>query len=453
MKRVRVVIGAAFGDEGKGLVTDYLSKDWADMVVRFNGGAQAAHTVKKDNGVEHVFGHFGSGTLNNIPTYLSSYFVVNPDLFLKELAVLENKGVTPVVYVNENCYVTTFIDVLINQLVEDYRGNGKKHGSCGVGFNETITRCLHDQFNITVGDILHDMDAAIDTLIDVIEVYAVHRLSELAVPLDYETEYSKKIDPDSAVHKTIDIFKEFLSHVIVVGQSDEFLLATVDNIVFEGAQGLLLDEMHEWFPHVTRSRTGTTNVAALLKTHTLDSVDIYYITRAYTTRHGAGPFPKECDLPEYSIIDITNVANPFQGTLRYGYLDVSLISQSICDDIENYNDAITDAIIQNTNITLVITCIDQVEPNVYYYDMEGRCRKDSVHMFVSYVSEALQMPILLNASAITPKRMKWYSNTSCDNMVCVPIIPAIEDTATDAYFDSVPVRTKKIYTNNRITHA
>lgn len=84
----RVVIGANFGDEGKGLVTDWLCAQGAGVVVRFNGGAQAGHTVETPEG-RHVFHHLGSGTFCNVPTYLSQYFICNPILFLHELERLQ----------------------------------------------------------------------------------------------------------------------------------------------------------------------------------------------------------------------------------------------------------------------------------------------------------------------------------------------------------------------------
>ena len=83
--RARAVIGSNFGDEGKGLVVDYLCKTGGEVVVRFNGGAQAGHTVVTPEGLRHVFRHFGSGTLYGVPTFLSQFFIVNPIIFFHEL--------------------------------------------------------------------------------------------------------------------------------------------------------------------------------------------------------------------------------------------------------------------------------------------------------------------------------------------------------------------------------
>ncbi len=98
MKSAKVVIGANFGDEGKGLVTDYFSAQENSIVVRFNGGAQAGHTVVRPDGVSHVHGHFGSGTLNGSPTYLSRHFVSHPHWFYEELELLKKIGIEPKVY-------------------------------------------------------------------------------------------------------------------------------------------------------------------------------------------------------------------------------------------------------------------------------------------------------------------------------------------------------------------
>lgn len=82
-RRADVVIGSAFGDEGKGLITDVLAAKNAGetLVVRFNGGAQAGHTVTTPEGQRHVFSHIGSGTFTGSATFLSRFFVVNPILF------------------------------------------------------------------------------------------------------------------------------------------------------------------------------------------------------------------------------------------------------------------------------------------------------------------------------------------------------------------------------------
>ena len=97
MRTASVVVGAGYGDEGKGLATDWLcARHEADVLaVRFNGGAQAGHTVQTPDGQRHVFSHFASGTLAGADTYLSRYFVCHPMLFTQEREALREKGFRP----------------------------------------------------------------------------------------------------------------------------------------------------------------------------------------------------------------------------------------------------------------------------------------------------------------------------------------------------------------------
>jgi adenylosuccinate synthase len=112
--------------------------------------------------------------------------------------------------------------------------------------------------------------------------------------------------------------------------------------IFEGAQGLLLDEERGEFPYVTRSRTGLHNVRRLLREadmHDRRTVEAYYVTRAYATRHGQGPLPNELDGDSDYFFDSsytqgeTNTPNPHQGHLRYAKLDVERVGKEIKEDI------------------------------------------------------------------------------------------------------------------------
>ena len=95
MSNVKVIIGANYGDEGKGLMTDYFAaeakrKEEFCLVVMGNGGAQRGHTVSTPEGIRHVFHHFGSGTFSGVRTYFPEYFIVNPMVFKKEFTELKN---------------------------------------------------------------------------------------------------------------------------------------------------------------------------------------------------------------------------------------------------------------------------------------------------------------------------------------------------------------------------
>ncbi len=110
------------------------------MVVRFNGGCQAGHTVVTPDGLRHVFSHFGAGTLAGVPTFLSQYFICNPIFDPTTL------------YAHPNCLVTTFADMIINQRLEEKRGKAR-HGSVGLGISETIERSFLPELKITMADL------------------------------------------------------------------------------------------------------------------------------------------------------------------------------------------------------------------------------------------------------------------------------------------------------------
>lgn len=296
----RVVIGASFGDEGKGLTTDYLcSQQGAGIVVRFNGGSQAGHTVIMD-GDRHVFRHFGSGTLRGVPTYLSSFFVCNPILFFEERAQLIDLGYHPEVYAHPDCLITTFADMIINQMKEEKRG-GKRHGSCGVGFHETIVRSQLPELKITMADLWNGHVGLEEQLVEICDKYSKFRIGQAC-------------ETDVYLKSFIECCDHFAQCVNPLG------IAQCKDPVFEGAQGLLLDQNNkEFFPHVTHSSTGMTNVDALCAQAGIDKQEIYYVSRTYLTRHGAGPLPGEDD--SMSFEDETNHPTHFQGRLRFAPLD------------------------------------------------------------------------------------------------------------------------------------
>lgn len=345
MKNARVIIGSGYGDEGKGLATDYFSQDWADLCVRFNGGGQAGHTVHRE-GISHVFSHFGSATLQGIPTYLGPRFVVNPWVFKKEHEELLSKGIKPEVYVHPECYITHLPDVLLNRFIEEFRGKNR-HGSVGVGFNETITRC-YDQ-EMPSKDINY-----IDSLGDVVFNYFYQRLIDLGMPDITARDHfnSLKRNYNHIFQETCKVFEYFRNNTRLMYLSG---LKEYDNVIFEGAQGLKLDEFEGQFPYVTRSRTGLGNVKRifdLIWESERVNVDVHYITRSYTTRHGAGPLENEEDLPEW-VVDSTNRPNAFQGSLRYAPIEnIEDVFGGVIKDFMGY-------VQLHWNMDFLVTCQDQ----------------------------------------------------------------------------------------------
>jgi adenylosuccinate synthase len=324
----KAVIGLMYGDEGKGITTDYVASQTPNpIVVRFSGGHQAGHMVHH-NGVRHVFSNFGSATLRGIPTYWSKYCTVDPTAVLNEYDVLKENGINPTLYIDPECPVTTPFDKHYNQNAESTLA----HGTCGVGFGATIEReenhrhlIFQDLFNPTV----------------------------LAIKLKMIKEYYHNVDLSK---KLIDSFIIDCRDMLNIVKCKTYSITTGYNVIYEGSQGLLLDKDIGFFPHVTRSNTDDTNIKKIdgLMNYTFDH-EFYLVTRAYQTRHGNGPMTNE-DLGDNGIEvnpTDTNKDHPYQGKFRRTILDLDLLKYA-------YNNIIS---IRACTHHLVITCLDHVEGN------------------------------------------------------------------------------------------
>jgi len=356
------VIGANYGDEGKGLITDYLVRQARpDYVVRFNGGAQAGHTVVTElDNQRHVFKYIGCVSFVGVPTILSEHFIVNPILFNYELASLDGR-VNVRVMVDERALVTTPFDMLINQTIERARG-GAKHGSCGVGINETVTRSEREGFALRVQD-LTDTNRLRQKLETIRESHVPQRIMTFGFTReeaeDLMTELRTAVYVDAFIAECV----EFLKEVQLIDWIGE--LRSNGSVVFEGAQGLALDEHAKDFPHVTRSRTGLTNVVRLSHQLGIKTLKPVYVTRAYLTRHGNGPLKNELlngDYPRkpYRLInEKTNVDNEHQGRFRYAYLDIDALVERVKADVKW-------ASMRELKLepAIAVTCLDQVDEQV-----------------------------------------------------------------------------------------
>ncbi len=354
-----VVIGANFGDEGKGLLTDFIAARDPDhsLVVRFNGGAQAGHTVVTPDGRRHVFSHFGSGTLSGCPTYLSRFFIVNPLLFLKEWRQLAELKAYPQIAIDADCLVTTPFDVFINQLKELQRGN-TRHGSCGAGINETVTRCLRAPDFMTRASEFSDLKTLREKLFKLSESWLPARTIELNLD-DQSQNSAEALTFLAAIPDIIDQYisdvRRMLRYATISTCSPS--TAEYSTIIFEGAQGLLLDEDRiDGYPHLTRSKTGLFNVLYLAPRMGIEQLQVTYMTRTYLTRHGAGPLIGERS--DWAFADETNVTNRFQGTLRFAPLAVDALNHSITLDLASARRMSSLAI----DAGIGITCADQINP-------------------------------------------------------------------------------------------
>lgn len=390
MTTISAIIGANFGDEGKGCLVNKLSKP-DTLIVRYNGGAQAGHTVKLPGGKKHVFSHFGSGSFQGAATYLSQYFVVNPLLFAKEHLRLRDKGVSPRVFVNMDAPVTLPYDMMLNQSLENKRGDGR-HGSCGIGFHETLYRNKIPLCALKVEDLLYIEDH-IPRIKFMIEEWFEGRVDELE--LRHDTKMLEWLHSEDIFKHWLADVKYFKEHIEIVSDN---IIGVQKHIIFEGAQGLAISKDHRFFPHVTDSFTGLTNIIQLLESAGVNnSINVYYVTRPYFTRHGAGPLPYEETELAYNIIDETNVSNAWQGSLRYSYLDIDFLKESVQGDIDR-------AYLTHTcpplNCTLAMSCTNHIkEDGIVHYrhgnHKDGLLKQDPMQYFLNTVlPRNLGMPVI-----------------------------------------------------------
>lgn len=282
-----VVLGTQWGDEGKGKIVDLLTEQ-AAAVVRFQGGHNAGHTLVID-GKKTVLHLIPSGILrNNVLCLIGNGVVLSPDALIKEMNELETSGVAvrERLRLSPACPLILSYHTALDQARELARGNAKI-GTTGRGIGPAYEDKVSRR-GLRVGD-LKDFDAFSGKLKEVMEYH------------NFVLEYYYKVEPvsyESVLADCRDFAKTLLPLVVDVTAKLHELRKQGANIMFEGAQGSLLDIDHGTYPYVTSSNTtaGGASTGSGFGPLYLDYV--LGITKAYTTRVGSGPFPTElhCDI-------------------------------------------------------------------------------------------------------------------------------------------------------------
>lgn len=277
-----VILGTQWGDEGKGKIVDLLT-DQVSAVVRYQGGHNAGHTLVID-GEKTVLHLIPSGILReNVMCYIGNGVVLSPEALIKEVGGLEARGV-PVrerLRISPACPLILPYHVALDQARENARGEAKI-GTTGRGIGPAYEDKVSRR-GLRVGDLFHR------------ERFA----AKLGEVLDYHNFVLKnyyKVEPidfQKTLEEALD-FADWLKPLVtdVTARLHE-LRRQGANIMFEGAQGTLLDIDHGTYPYVTSSNTtaGGTSTGSGVGPLYLDYV--LGITKAYTTRVGSGPFPTE----------------------------------------------------------------------------------------------------------------------------------------------------------------
>lgn len=321
MRRAVIVQGLGFGDEGKGATVDFVARELsADLVIRYCGGSQAGHNVALPDGRRHSFSQFGSGTLTGSATYLSEHMIVHPPAMHREaehLRDLTGKNPFHKLSVHPSALVTALYHQELNRLREVSRGTNR-HGSCGYGIGETRHYWLkHGPDAIFAAD-LHDFESLVAKL-ELLRQRALLDVQEFidAVPVDESFRATAFREPAAKVAREL----------VELGRPVE-LSATVPSFhtaIFEGAQGVLLDEWRGFHPHTTWSTVTLQHALSLVEEMGVTDLCTLGLTRAYATRHGAGPLPTFDPILNAALSDSGNPQNAWQGDMRFGWLDLVLL--------------------------------------------------------------------------------------------------------------------------------
>jgi adenylosuccinate synthase len=359
--KASVVIGANWGDEGKGLMVDCLCrKHEADIVIRFNGGSNAGHTVVTPEGQRHIFSHIGSGYYAGAATYLSEYFILNPILFRSEYESLKAPSNYNIM-INRFSEITTYWDMLANRVLEEWRGEDA-HGSCGVGIGSTVYRAKNIQFRLDESMVSHHElnERTLMAKLDRICSFWINFLFYHPAKNDQRIPQwaAECFNRNNSINlKYIEDLK-FLFHRSIVVSGFREIRYTSRYAIFEGAQGLMLDQCYGNHPHTTWSNTGMRNVLEIQRDRYLsektnfDIDEIVYVSRTYFTRHGNDPAFEDEPMPEY-VIDKTNIPNKWQGELKYMSLGMGhKMVEHIDTDVQANR-------LDRANIKLAITHTDQ----------------------------------------------------------------------------------------------
>ncbi len=381
MKKCKMIIGKNFGDEGKGKLTDAWAKKLIEagervLVIKNNGGAQAGHTVE-EGAFRFVFHQMGSGSYRGCDTFLSSFYF--PDLLklseeIEEFEAVSGKRAARL-YISGDCVFVTPFDVLLNSLLESSRGR-QKHGSCGMGIFEARLR-KEAGYGYTLQELLQKDAAEIARLLfEIREKYVVKRLQNIAVLSETAGEWLELLADDNVVLNSAQIMYDAIrNHVCVLCPDKDMVTAFLkgyDTLLFENAQGLLLDEDNRaYFPYLTPSHTGLYNITCFWERYGLKEwmgqAEVGYVTRAYVTRHGVGRLDFECAKEEINadMIDLTNVANPWQDALRYAYHPSGeAFWQEVRKDLAFWQDKIGTELGKK----LFVTHLDETEDKMLFWD-------------------------------------------------------------------------------------
>lgn len=308
-----VVVGSQWGDEGKGKITDYLAQK-ADLVVRYSGGNNAGHTIVYE-GKKFALRLIPSGIFTAGEVIMGNGMVINPKAFLEEVSYLNDAGInTGKIHISDRAHVILPYHIKIDALEEKLRGESAI-GTTGRGIGPAYVD-KYDRCGIRIGEFVNE------------EIFKkrIHQVIEFKKQLYPQL----NVDADSIFEEYKEYAKKIKPLVCDTGALLDEALLNHKKVLFEGAQGAMLDIDYGTYPFVTSSNPGANGVCAGASIGPLYINEVIGIVKAYTTRVGAGAFPTEID---GNLADFIREAGHEYGTVtkrprRVGWFDAVVVNQS-----------------------------------------------------------------------------------------------------------------------------
>ena len=340
------MLGLGFGDCGKGHFVDALTRHWqAHTVVRCNGGAQAGHNVVTSAGagsgaLHHTFSQFGAGTLvPGVGTLLLDPMVVHPTALLVEAEALGRIGVNDALVrlkIDAQCRITTPYHQAAGRLRESLRG-AAAHGTCGVGVGETVRHALkHPEQVLRYADLA--LPSVADGRTQIARLQAIRETLLAEFSPRCATDRTELHAAEFQILQDESLAGKWLNSARALARQcpPEFSeaircqLIQPGYVLFEGAQGVLLDEWHGFHPHTTWSSISTAAVEGVAARFGITApIRHYGVLRSYLTRHGAGPLPTHDDALDGQLSEPHNHGDGWQGRFRRGHPDAVLLRYAL----------------------------------------------------------------------------------------------------------------------------
>lgn len=314
---ITVILGLQFGDEGKGKVTDYLSEHFS-TVVRFNGGNNAGHTVVTQDG-SYKFYLIPAGALRSRNVILGNGMVIDPFGLLEEIEKLKHVHADVQIRISRLAHVVTPLHKFLDKAEEEVRAKlriGTTAQGIGPTYEDKYARTGIRMVDLLNREILSD------------KVETIYRMKRALLD---GGEYDSETARNEMVEKLLTAGKEISKYLDYTEDAIYSIYEKGENILFEGAQGTMLDIDFGIYPFVTSSNTlaGAISSGSGFPFRKVDRV--YGVVKAYTSKVGAGPFPTELTgelgdrLRDFGQEYGTTTGRP----RRVGWLDLNLLSYAV----------------------------------------------------------------------------------------------------------------------------